>query len=449
MSFTRKSLLQQLHAAQSVGLEDAELSAHIADVDPEVLTESESEDQLIERVEAETPAATIDEVVNQQAEDDVAYAENVVASESLFLELDRRVRQIAALENLADQVNATLDNDGEGLDPHAAMMVSTGAELMEESEQEIAVESFLVDSRTATESLRDTIMEKAMQLREIAAAGIERTVRAARNIIHGALEDVMSSHIRLLSYAKRAQALEGFAGTQIADEKVLNRLRTHMPMDGDGNSQITMMAKMGVNEIIRNVTTLLTHAQRANAQIDPTRPDKALQAIASFFKEVEKLKLGRMKGLDVQVSTPESYDPDALLAMPTIRSTATITQIPGSGSQTYRIVTRDEINSLVDNLSQMRAELKTLENLSLSHDGLTLLDRGRIRFTYRGNDNGEVVKIIKLQSRMQTLMSSIISRLTSDTTYIASRVARHAVMLVAASFEAAGAQVSAGDQQGQ
>lgn len=390
----------------------------------------------------DTPEETVDAVIDESAEDDVVKAQDDVAIEALFLEVDRNLKRALALEDLAEQLDETVQGDGQGISPVEAQMVVTASELDDESGSQIATESFYMDTRVATESLRDTIAEKAAMLKEVVMAGIERARRAVLAAVSNTIEKVNGCHLKLISYAKKADILSDFSGQQISDEKVLKRLCEHMPMDGDGNSSLDLFFKSSGIDLVRSITSLVNYTTKLNTEMDPSRPDKMMNSIASFFKEVEKLKNGRVKNVQINVTSPDSFEVDALLAMPTVKSVATADYVPGSGSQTYRVVTKDEINRYVDQVTLIRSELNTIRNIfSLSFVQPFNKINGIIqKFSNRKDD--EMYKMVNLRSKMHVLMSSIVSRLASDASVICNKAARHAVMLTAASFQVAGAPVS-------
>lgn len=388
----------------------------------------------------DTPEETVDAVIDESAEDEVVKAQDDVAIEALFLEVDRNLKRALALEDLAEQLDETVQGDGQGISPVEAQMVVTASELDDESGSQIATESFYMDTRVATESLRDTIAEKAAMLKEVVMSGIDRARRAVLAAVSDTIEKVNGCHLKLISYAKKADILSDFSGQQITDEKVLKRLRDHMPMDSDGNSSLDFFFKSSGTDLVRSITSLVNYTNKLNTEMDPSRPDRMMNSIASFFKEVEKLKNGRVKNINVNVTTPDSFEVDTLLALPVVKNVATADYVPGSGSQTYRVVTKDEINRYVDQVTLIRSELNTIKNI-FHREHPTNQINSAIQYLTNRKD-AELFKMVKLRYKMHLLMSSIVSKLASDATVICNKAARHAVMLTAASFQVAGAPVS-------
>lgn len=362
--------------------------------------------------------------------------------------IDNSIRQSFALEDLADQLNETLEGDGEGIDAVQAQMITTGSEVMDESGSQIAVENFNMDQRVATESLRDTVAEKASMLADSASAMITRAVRHVTTRVRYIVEQVQASNLRLMSYIKKADLLGEFAGQQISDPKILARLQKHLPLSGSGNQEIVRYIKQGLFGVIQNVTSLLTTFNRVRSSVYSDNGDKVMQAIVTMFKEVEKLNHGKFNGFDIKVTTPESYETEALLAMPIVRSVATIDLVPGTGDQTYKIVSKAELAMLTELLGTLRKEVSGLNAVignGLIEAPLKYTNYAREVVNKVGGGK-EARDVYKLQIRSSVLINNVISRLVSDVSAIAGRLSRHAVLMVAASFESTGVTVDPADQ---
>lgn len=443
---SRTNLMNSLTHMHSIGNESID-EASMIDQTPSD-DEQVNADVASEMPVETSPEDTADAVLAEQQEDDVASEEDSVATESIAMLIDNSIRQSFALEDLADQLNETLEGDGEGIDAVQAQMITTGSEVMDESGSQIAVENFNMDQRVATESLRDTVAEKASMLADSASAMITRAVRHVTTRVRYIVEQVQASNLRLMSYIKKADLLGEFAGQQISDPKILARLQKHLPLSGSGNQEIVRYIKQGLFGVIQNVTSLLTTFNRVRSSVYSDNGDKVMQAIVTMFKEVEKLNHGKFNGFDIKVTTPESYETEALLAMPIVRSVATIDLVPGTGDQTYKIVSKAELAMLTELLGTLRKEVSGLNAVignGLIEAPLKYTNYAREVVNKVGGGK-EARDVYKLQIRSSVLINNVISRLVSDVSSIAGRLSRHAVLMVAASFESTGVTVDPADQ---
>lgn len=434
------SNLTQMHSISNESIDDIETSGHNSselDVD--------GGDPLDTEMPEETSADdTNDMVLEEQSEDDVSNMEEEVAAESISMLVDNCIRQSFALEDLAEQLDETLQGDGEGINPLQAQLITTGTDIMDEGGSQIAVENFHMNQRIATESLRDTVMEKAKSLMEAVSVTISNTIRAAKNGARYAVERIQASNIRLLNYGKRVEMLADFEGQQITDEKILNRLRKHMPFNGNGNQEIIRFIKNEGFDVIKTVTSLISMVKRTRANFT-TNPEKTMDLVHKFYKEVEKLKNNKSSTLNITITIPESYEADYLVNLPIIKSIATIDVIPGEGNQSYTVVTKQELKSLIDIITQLRSEVSALNNALDREENIINTFREIRATTINGTEEIDSKKMFKIQMRLSYVMYRMLGRLVADISAYTSVVSRHAVLMVAASFEVAGVKPGPAD----
>lgn len=424
------SNLTQMYHIGNENIDDDNVVDTSASVEPEI-NESEIEDEVsIEK----TPEDTTDVILQEQHDQDVTQEEGNVAFESITMLVDSCIRRAFALEEIADQLNETIQGDGDGINPIQAQLLTTGSELMDEEGSQIAVENFYMNQRMATESLRDSFMEKAKGFADSVSTIISNVVRATRNDIRYTIERIQASYIRLMEYRKQLPSISEQEGQNITDEATLTSLRKHMAMTGDGNKTIINAIKQDGLDVIKRVQNLILLANKARIMLVS---GGNTDAVGKFYQEVNKLKTTKYNLLNIEIDTPESFDFDSLINAPMVRSVAKINLIAGAGNQTYTVITKNELSELIENCYGLRNSLDILiRNMDLENEEGKINWLREIKAMKFKNEDSEAssFKAYKMSTRVVSGMNLMIIKLVNDITSYTSTFLRHAVLLTAASF---------------
>lgn len=201
--------------------------------------EKESETNIIVNVNTvDEKVDQVDEQIEEVQEMSTELETDNMAMESLFSNMHRNMRTAFALEDLAENLETTVEGDGEGIDSTTAKIIIDASEpLANDIVIQSAVESMYLNSRIATESLIDSIKEKAKSIFNTVKNAISNVTEALSERLSRFIIKFRDASAVIKKLAEDKEILASVAGKPL-DEKFNAKLNKFVNFSGDGNDSL-------------------------------------------------------------------------------------------------------------------------------------------------------------------------------------------------------------------
>lgn len=274
-----------------------------------------------ELLEAEAAVAATDEVMADRAETAIDDAGAEVAVEALRHSIATSLRSAFALESLAEQLEGTIEGDGQGIDESTAQMLSTAIEPSAGTDA-IATESFGRDSRMATESMIDTIRDKAKSYYESVASTITNVLQATSQVIRSAIDGLRNSQKVMSEMKQKISILDDHAGKEITNAVQLKQLNKYFHgISGDAVSGILTIINKNLPAMVNGSNAIFEATAQLASALENADEKTVCREAKRFFDSARKFAERAPRTWDLTTKLPENYDLATLASPETAKST--------------------------------------------------------------------------------------------------------------------------------
>lgn len=316
-----------------------------------------------ELIQAEAAVAATDTVLDQHAEAEIDNAGTEVAIEALRHTMASSLRSAFALEDLAEQLEGTLEDGGEGVDETTAQLLNTAIEPSAGADS-IATESFGRNSRIATESMIDTVRDKAKNYYQSVASTITNVIQTTSQLIRSAIDGFSNSQKIMADMKSKLGVLESHAGTEITNEVQLKQLKQYFAgMTGDANAAILNLANKslpamvnGANSMYEALGTLVNGLTSGDTVDEKTLGREAKR----FFDMARKFADRAPSCHPMKAVVPEAYDLSTLSSPETAKSNIDSPDVEDDSTAVFKIINEGIFTKFEDALNNASESMKTL-----------------------------------------------------------------------------------------
>ena len=329
-------------------------------------------DQPEELIEAEAAINSTDEVMATHNEVAIDDAGTEVAIEALRHTMAMSLRSAFALEDLAEQLEGTLDDGGDGIDETTAQLLST-AIAPSAGEDVIATESFGRNSRIATESMIDTVRDKAKNYYASVASTITNVLQTTSQTIRSAIDGLRNSQKVMAEMKQKISILDDHAGKEITNEVQLKQLNNYFNgMSGDAVTGVLTVINKNLPTMVNSANAIFeATAQLASALEDADEKTVSREA-KRFFDNARKFAERAPKTLGFNSKFPENYDLETLASPETAKSSLghydKSMDDKGDTSITFKIIDAtafDKLESGLGTISESSSQLMEIATKKL------------------------------------------------------------------------------------
>ena len=278
-------------------------------------------DQPEELIEAEAAIDSTDELMSDRNEVAIDDAGTEVAIEALRHTMSMSLRSAFALEDLADQLEGTLDNGGDGIDETTAQLLST-AIAPSTGEDAIATESFGRNSRVATESMIDTVRDKAKNYYESVASTITNVLQATSQTIRSVIDGLRNSQKVMAEMKQKISILDDHAGKEITNEVQLKQLNNYFHgISGDAVTGILTLINKNLPAMVNGSNAIFEATAQLASALENADEKTVSREAKRYFDNARKFAERAPKTWDLTTKLPENYDIATLASPETAKST--------------------------------------------------------------------------------------------------------------------------------
>lgn len=421
-------------------------------------------------LEAEAQA---DEVIEASAERAAEAAVTEVAMEAITTNLQRCLRAGFALEQLSEQLQATVEGDGEGISPQMAQMVITANDALSGSTDVItkeddsadptdtgevagvpesggeaeggqvfgqgnpALESFIYSPRIATESLAEEAANKASAFFKTVADTIKRVTGNIKKRLSDFAVN-FKGYSALFEKLVAEKEVLASQGGQPLNEAAVTKLRQHLPLSGSGN-------KFLLSNMSRDITTLYRIHQEVNQVADDFNravlnggADVVLKEAQRLFANLSRKFSKKTALIELMFEAPSFSTLEELAALAPRAVKMTAKSVNASSSQTYTVLTEKELEGLA---KAVEYALESIYNhMEEIPEGISEQDLKK-KFSPEGEATPEEVAKLRLARKAYATASLIAVNASIDASAsaidISDALTAHAAMLARLSFKQA------------
>ena len=277
-------------------------------------------DQPEELIQAEAAVDSTDEILAERAETAIDDAGSEVAIEALRHTMATSLRSAFALENLAEQLEGTIEGNGDGIDEPTAQLLSSAIEPSTGGDA-IATESFGRNSRFATESMIDTIRDKAKNYYESVASTITNVLQATSQVIRTSIDGFRNSQKVMAEMKQKISILDDHAGKEITNEVQLKQLNTYFNgMSGDAVSGILTLINKSLPAMVNGSNAIFEATAQLASALENADDKTVSREAKRFFDSARKFAERAPKTLGLIPKLPENYDLATLASPETAKS---------------------------------------------------------------------------------------------------------------------------------
>ena len=301
-------------------------------------------DQPEELLQAESAISEIDSSLQTNTDAEIEGAANEVAVEAIRHAIAGSIRTAFSLESLAEQLQETVEGDGEGIEPATAELITTAIEPTAGSDTLPALESFSYNRRYATESMIDTVKEKAKGYMEKVVTTVRSVTATTSQWLRTVTDNLRKTKKVLDELRTKLGALEGHSGKPIEDEHILKHLNKFIGLhvsgkSGDGAAVINQVLTKSVPTLV-NIANSMYEAL-GNLVSSMENPDeKTLSREAKRFYDIARKFVNNMADSDYSITAPETYDLATLASPETAKASINLEDKSDSGQNnlTFKII---------------------------------------------------------------------------------------------------------------
>lgn len=401
-------------------------------------------DQPEDLIQAEAAVSQADSALADRVETEVTMAEAEVAVEAFRHTIASNLRNSYALENLAEQLEDTVQGDGEGITPEVASIVTTAIEPTV-GEEPIGLESFSGNSRVATESMIDSIKEKASSYMATAGASIKTVIAATSQMVRTMIDNFRDTKKVLEEMKAKMGALEEHAGKAIEDEGTLKHLnkqlgKTITGKSGDGTVVVLGILNKSVGSLVNSANQMYETLSNMVNTFEGGADERTIGREAKRFFDQARKFISAMPNANVhKLNAPESFDL-ASLASPEVAKSkiASAESEEATNNFTFKIISADVFEKIESAIGNAGEALSTLaaSTQKKAQLGEALIKAGSAK---QGKEEEEGAVQQRRAAANVLVAANMICR---DAAAICAKTAqageKAALMLVRASFRASG-----------
>ena len=397
----------------------------------------------------------VDEAIDSAAEEEAEGEATAVAMEAFHATMGRMMRSCIALEELAEQVEGTLDNDGEGIDQEEAIKIETAlaASGLDNPQSEVALESFGFSTRIATESFAESIKERASSIWESVSKAFMKAATAVRQRLTSAGDFWRNSSAVLKSLSEKSEVLNNVKGQAIPDGAQLTALRKHMSFKDNGNAQLMEFYKRQLPKAIDNSNRVYEALMELAQSLDSTNSRATLSAMERFCQTMTRLDkgspspagenlvqytIGMIGGYTYKLTVPKTFTLEALKATNMSKVDLDI-DAPEAGSQNYKVMTPAELSEFatLGDATDAMFEERWEQFLADKNYGAGFFEK-RSKLKEASEENkAEMKELLAVYSKFMVRASQIFNLYALTAITQGTGATYHALKLARASFDVA------------